>query len=61
MNRVNGLAATREIKKCFPDSRIAILTSYDHEMYRKASEVAGADRFFSKRDLDHLKMELLKQ
>ncbi len=58
MKKVNGLVATRIIKQKYPDAKIAILTSYDSEAYRTAAEIVGADRFYSKTDLERISLEL---
>ncbi len=48
MPRVNGLDATRLIKKDFPDARILILTAYDDDPYIFAALQAGANGYLLK-------------
>ena len=48
---MNGLQLTQKIKKERPDTRIAILTSYDLPEYRQAALGCGADHFFVKSSL----------
>jgi two-component system, response regulator YesN len=51
MPGMNGLQLTRKIKGENPNTRIAILTSYDLPEYREAALQYGADRFFVKSSL----------
>jgi len=51
MPGMNGLQLTRKIKGESPNTRIAILTSYDLPEYRVAALQYGADRFFVKSSL----------
>ena len=51
MPGMNGLQLTQKIKKERPDTRIAILTSYDLPEYRQAALGCGADHFFVKSSL----------
>lgn len=44
----NGLSVTRDIKACFPDTPVAILTSYDLPEYRSAAANCGANHFLGK-------------
>ncbi|MGB8648412.1 MAG: response regulator transcription factor [Anaerolineae bacterium] len=48
MPRVNGLDATRQVKKEFPDARILILTAYEDEPYILAALQAGANGYLLK-------------
>ncbi len=48
MPRVNGLDATRQVKKEFPDARILILTAYEDEPYILAALQAGASGYLLK-------------
>ncbi len=48
MPRLNGIDATRRIKKTLPDLKIIILTLYDSEEYRKAAYSNGANGFVVK-------------
>jgi len=51
MPGMNGLQLTQKIKGECPNTRIAILTSYDLPEYREAALRYGADRFFVKSSL----------
>ncbi len=54
----NGLALAQEIKRDFPNIRIAMLTSYDSPENRRTAAKLGADRFFIK---DSLNWEEIKE
>ena len=49
MPRMNGLEATRRIKKSCPSCRILVLTQYDHREYVLPILKAGADGYILKR------------
>ncbi len=48
---LNGLAATRIIKKSWPATRVFITTANDSDTYRLQAEVAKADGFVPKAEL----------
>ncbi|MEW5818672.1 MAG: response regulator transcription factor [Cyanobacteriota bacterium] len=48
MPNMNGIEATTEIKKSYPDSRVIILTSHDEEEEVLAAFTAGADAYCMK-------------
>ncbi len=48
MPNMNGLEATRIIKREWPDTRVLIATSHDEPMYRKEAFEARADGFILK-------------
>jgi len=54
MKRMDGLAATRQIKSDFPDARIIIVTGHDDPRLREAARDAGAYGFVSKENLIEL-------
>ena len=54
--RMNGIEATRWLKRDLPDLPIIILTAYDDAAYYRAAMEAGADSFISK---TAIKSELL--
>ncbi len=58
MKKVNGLVATKNIKRKFPEAKVAVLTSYDSKTYRSAAEIVGADRFYSKDNLGIINNDL---
>lgn len=51
MPGMNGLEATREIKRLSNPPRVIMLTAFDDAEYRRASVDAGADGFICKTDL----------
>ena len=54
MPRMDGLAATRQIKHLHPTARIVIVTDYDAEDLKIAALAAGASEFVLKDDLAEL-------
>ncbi|MEZ4634451.1 MAG: response regulator transcription factor [Caldilineaceae bacterium] len=46
MPGMDGLAATRAIKKLWPQIRVVLLTMYDH--YRQEAQAAGAEAYLIK-------------
>ncbi len=55
MEKLNGIEATKQIKKSNPSANIIILTNYDTKYYHKAAINAGAGYFLSKQNLIELK------
>lgn len=51
MPGMNGLEATRQIKRLSHPPRVIMLTAFDDPEYRRASAAAGADGFISKTEL----------
>jgi len=51
MPEMNGLEATRQIKKLARPPRVIILTLHDSPDYRAAARAAGADDFVAKANL----------
>lgn len=47
----NGLNLTRKVKSLYTDIPVIIITGYDNPDYRNAASQAGADYFFSKKEL----------
>jgi CheY-like chemotaxis protein len=60
MERTDGLAATREIKRSFPQARIVMVSQWEELALRRAAELAGAEGYVGKSDLDPLRTMLLK-
>ncbi|MCP5517533.1 MAG: response regulator transcription factor [Verrucomicrobiales bacterium] len=51
---MDGLSATREIRRQFPEARIVIVTQHDLPGLRRAACAEGVDAFFLKDDLTRL-------
>jgi len=49
MPRMNGLEATRQIKKRWPDLAVIVLTVHDEDVYRRTALAAGATAFLEKK------------
>ncbi|HOV89743.1 MAG TPA: response regulator transcription factor [Syntrophorhabdaceae bacterium] len=54
---INGIEATRQIKKIDPHTQVAILSIYEDEVYKKDASLAGASAYISKRVMNS---ELIK-
>ena len=54
MSNMDGLAATRQIRKFHPQARVVIVTDYDDEDLRKAASEAGACGYALKHNLTEL-------
>jgi CheY-like chemotaxis protein len=59
MPRMDGLAATRAVRRADPGAQIVIVTDYDDDDIRAAAKEAGACRYFLKQNLTEL-AELLR-
>lgn len=51
MEKMDGIAATEQIRATFPHARIAIVTDYDDVRLRAAARHAGAFAYLLKEDL----------
>ena len=51
MPHVDGLEATRRIKREWPDTKVLVLTSLTDDYTRHAAYQSGADSFLNKRDI----------
>ena len=51
MKQMDGLTATREIIKNFPDAKVLIVTQYDDAELKEAAAQAGASGFVLKDEL----------
>jgi two-component system response regulator (stage 0 sporulation protein F) len=51
---MDGITATREIKKINPDANIIIVTNYDSRVLRKGAKEAGAVSYIMKENLSEL-------
>jgi NarL family two-component system response regulator LiaR len=54
MGKVDGLAATRQIKAAFPNARVIMVTSYDEQSLRDEAQLAGACGYVLKENLREL-------
>jgi CheY-like chemotaxis protein len=55
MKPMDGLTATRKIKRFFPETKIVIVTDHSDKETREAAIKAGADGFCGKEDLMSLR------
>jgi two-component system response regulator DesR len=51
MGAMDGIAATRAIRRSDPDARVIIITEHGEERYRRAAREAGASGFLLKENL----------
>jgi two-component system response regulator NreC len=51
MKKVNGLEATRQIKKVMPEVKVIMLSVYDLDEYRLAAKVADANSYILKKNM----------
>ncbi len=58
---LNGLRATEELRKEFPDLPVVLMSVHDSESWRQAAEESGAKKFISKRELALRLPELLRR
>jgi len=55
MKYIDGLQATKEIKHCFPDANIVVMTQYDDSDTRLEAEKLGTRAFVLKENLIRLR------
>jgi DNA-binding NarL/FixJ family response regulator len=60
MPRVGGIAATRMLKKAFPQAQVVMLSKHSDEDIQAATREAGACGYLLKDDLSVLRRFLLK-
>jgi two-component system, NarL family, response regulator LiaR len=58
MPRMDGFAASRQIKAVYPNAQICIVTDYGDAQTRLAAVAAGATAFVAKEDLASLRQVL---
>ena len=51
MTHMNGIDATREIKRSFPDARIVIVSQWDSPALREAAKASGVEAYVNKKSL----------
>src|ERR1700760_2500616 len=54
MQHLDGLAATLQLRECYPTARVVIVTDYDDDQLRTAAREAGACAYVTKQDLTGL-------
>ena len=59
MKRMDGLAATKQIIKKYPQAKILIVTQYDDEQLKEAATKAGASGFILKENLMDLRRQII--
>ena len=60
MTTMDGFAATRQIRECYPDARIVIVSQWDDAALRAQARSAGAEDYVGKSDLQPLRRILEK-
>ena len=60
MVKMDGLDATRQIKKCFPKARIVIVSQWEDNQLRENALLAGAEAYVGKSDLMPLRSILAR-
>jgi two-component system response regulator DegU len=61
MKEMDGLSATKQIKRAFPQARIVIVTGYDEARLRAAARTAGACAYVHKENLLELREILIQE
>ena len=51
---MDGIAATRDVVRSFPEAKVIIVTQYDDDDLRKKAMQAGAKEFVLKENLTEL-------
>ncbi len=57
---IDGLEASRRIKKEFPDAKIAIVSQYNDTQYREAAKLIGINEYIQKDNLNET-IKLIKR
>jgi CheY-like chemotaxis protein len=60
MTQMDGLDATRQIRRVFPKARIVIVSQWEDPPLREAAILAGAEAYVGKSDLLPLRQILLE-
>jgi len=58
MPKVNGIKATENLKKKFPEAHVIIVTNYSDQEFRDAAKEAGDEQYFLKDNLMDVKKYL---
>jgi NarL family two-component system response regulator LiaR len=59
MPRMDGLEATRQIKRAWPETRVIVVSAFTQDAYRTAASERGADAFIAKYDMSTLLLPLV--
>jgi DNA-binding NarL/FixJ family response regulator len=59
MPRMDGLEATRQIKRVRPGTKVIVVTAFTQDAYRKAASERGADAFIDKYDMSTALLPLI--
>jgi DNA-binding NarL/FixJ family response regulator len=59
MPRMDGLEATRQIKRAWPGTKVIVVTAFTQDAYRKAASERGADAFIDKYDMSTALLPLI--
>lgn len=60
MPKVNGINATKNLKKEFPNANVIIVSNFNDQDFRDEARAAGASSYFTKDDLIQLKQFIHK-
>jgi CheY-like chemotaxis protein len=60
MPNMDGIEATRRIKRDWPWARVVMVTDYDESSLRALARLAGAEQYFLKDDLSRLPAYILR-
>lgn len=55
MRTVNGITATRNLKKEYPNAKVVIVSNFNDQEFREEAKDAGAVSYFTKDNLIQLK------
>jgi NarL family two-component system response regulator LiaR len=61
MPRMDGLEATRQIKRAWPGTKVIVVTAFTQDAYQKAASERGADAFIDKLDMSTALLPLIHQ
>jgi CheY-like chemotaxis protein len=61
MPGMDGLMATKQLKRAYPDARVIIVTDYDDDLVRSAAQEAGACGYALKQNLTILEDLVIKK
>ena len=54
MTEIDGITATRTLKRSHPEARVLIVTQYDDSTMREEARLAGADGYIAKDNLQEI-------